>query len=279
MIDQSAEADARIDIIEHAAPFRNLRPGVRNRLLVQSNDLSRFSPFVVLVEDLIAPQDDDHVHPHRGFQTVTFVLDGEMTNIDHTGHNNSVRAGDVQWMNAGSGIFHGGQPAGGKEVHLLQLWLNLPNALRSTPPVTREQTREQAREIHQPGAVLRIYGERETGATPWSVHPLTLTDMHLEPGASATVQVPAGERTFLYVVVGDVAVDGSRLASGSVLWVAVAALAQTMRIAASDGARLVRYSSTPIDEPSVAHGPFVLANDTEVARALNELREGRLISG
>lgn len=103
--------------------------------------------------------------------------------------------------------------------------------------------------------------------------------MHLEPGASVTVQVLAGERAFLYVVAGDVAAAGQGLVAGSVLWVAVDALAQTMRMATSNGARLVMYSSAPIDEPSVAHGPFVLANDTEVARAVDDLREGRLISG
>lgn len=272
---------AQVESVGHAGAFRRLGPDFHHRSVIQPRDLRLTSPFVVLVEDHIGPLDDDHMHPHRGFETVTFVLEGEITNVDHSGYRSVTPSGSVQWMTAGSGIIHGGRPHGGVTCRLLQLWLNLPAALRGSAPATREQSRADALQHVAPGARAMIYGEggRRPGQSAWSRHPMTLTDVELEAGAGFGIEIGPGERMFLYILSGTVVLAGERrLKAGDVAWIALDDAAQVLDVRAVDAARTVAYAARPIDEPSVAHGPFVMTDEAEIRQAYADLDAGRLIA-
>ena len=271
---------ARIDFIEQAGAFRPLHPNVQNRLVSNPRDLRRSSPFVLLAEDRMRDFDDDHLHAHRGFETVTFVLEGEITNVDHTGCSSLTPPGAVQWMTAGSGIVHGGHPHGDAAVHLLQLWLNLPARFRGVPPRTREQTLKQALQLGSPGVSVTVYGEgsRRSGDPAWSVHPMTIIDVRFDAAADWTLKVPPGERMFLYVLSGAVEFAEGPLAAGTVAWIAVDPQKQTLSLRSAQASRVIAYSGQPIDEPSIAHGPFVMSTPEEIKQAYADLQAGRIVA-
>jgi len=271
---------ARIEFVESAGAFRPLRPTVQNRIVIDPQDLRKSSPFVVLAEDYMWDLHDDHLHAHRGFETVTFVLEGEITNVDHTGYRSVTPPGAVQWMTAGSGIVHGGRPHGGSNVHLLQLWLNLPSRSRGVPPETREQTREQALQLSAPGVSVTIYGEggRKPGDPAWSVHPMTITDLRFDGPADYTLELPPGERMFVYVLSGAVEFPGQSLSAEKIAWIAVDEAAQTLPLRATETSRVIAYSGQPIDEPSIAQGPFVMTTREEIKQAYADLNAGRIVA-
>lgn len=265
---------AQIAHVTRVGPERQLGPGVVNREVLAPDDLRASSPFILLVEDFISAQDGFHEHPHRGFETVSFVLSGEMEQADHLGHHSVSQPGEVQWMTAGRGIVHGGRPANGTDVHMLQLWLNLPNALRAVAPGTRPQRRERARLEDGDGMTMRIYGEGAPGQ--WSVYPMTLRDIEAQAGGAIDVVLPAGF-TFLYVVAGAADVGGRNVVAGDVLRLARAASDTRLAIHAAGPVRIVAYSGAPIDEPVVVQGPFAAGTEAGIRRAFADLRAGRLL--
>ena len=175
----------------------------RARLVVPPENFHEHSPFLLMAEDWFAPPSGFPTHPHRGMETVTLVLEGELAHRDHLGTHGVLHAGDVQFMTAGAGVLHSELP-GAAGVHTLQLWLNLPAARKMIParyadlrladtPLYRESDLEvrvyagELGEIHQP------YG---------STWPLSLFDIRLQGGRSFAVPLLAGARTFIYVLDG-----------------------------------------------------------------------------
>lgn len=266
-----------IERITRAGQRRALGPGVSNRMLVTPDDLREQSPFILLVEDFIEPQGDFHEHPHRGLETVTFILSGTLEHGDHLGSSGVLHSGDVQWMTAGSGIIHGGKPADGSTVHGLQLWLNLPNALRKAPPGTRVQHRNSAIVERTHGATAITYGK--DGAPAWSRTPITLTDTDVAAGGRYDLKLAPGHRTFVCVIDGNPDVDGVPCRPGDILWPAISATEALLSIAADDPARLIAYSGVPIDEAVFAGGPFVAGSEAELRRDFADLRSGEIVSG
>lgn len=264
-----------IERVTRAGRRRALGPGVSNRMLVTPDDLRQQSPFILLVEDSIEPQGDFHQHPHSGLETVTFILSGTLEHGDHLGSSGVLNSGDVQWMTAGSGIIHGGKPADGSAVHGLQLWLNLPNALRKTPPGTRVQRRDAAIVERTHGATARTYGK--DGAPPWSRTPITLTDIDIAAGGRYDLKLAPGHRTFVCVIDGNPSVSGTPCGSGDILWLTIGATEALLSIAGDEPARLVAYSGVPIDEAVFAGGPFVAGSEAELQRDFADLRAGNIV--
>jgi len=266
------------DIVERVGsvgPLQQLGPGARNRFVVAPGDLASQLPFVLLVEDFIDPGTDFHPHPHKGLETVTFVLSGTLRHGDNVGNRGMIGPGEVQWMTAGKGIVHGGQPAPGAPVHALQLWLALPAALRNSAPGTREQRRDGAIVETSQGATVRAYGtaSQSHGAAAWSRWPMTLTDVAFEAGGRCTLPLAAGERAFVYVLSGAVAVGtGPSQAAGSVVWLSVQATDGTIDLSADVPSRLVLYRSPVFDEPIVARGPFVMGSEAEIQLAIHQFQ-------
>lgn len=275
------ESQTELQRVEHVQPLRQLGPGVHNRFVVTPSDLAQRTPFVLLVEDFIGPQSSFHPHPHRGLETVTFVLEGQLEHADHLGNQGVIRAGGVQWMTAGSGIMHGGRPLGETSVHALQLWVALPSVLRASAPGTREQPLQAASLSEGQGWRKVIYGTGSLapGQTPWSQWPLTVTDLSLDAGGVHEIAIAAGERCFIYVLSGEILCgESGAYAEGDVLWPKALAVPQYHRISAPEGARIVAYASPTFDEPIVADGPFVMGNRAEIDQAYADLRADRLLT-
>lgn len=263
-----------VERVRQVGPRGNLGPGVWNRFVVVPEELADQLPFVLLVEDFIEPGVDFHAHPHRGLETVTFVLSGQLQHADDVGNKGTIEPGGVQWMTAGRGIVHGGAPVPGSPVHALQLWVALPAALRNSAPGTREQQRDSADVVASGGSRAHVYGARSVAAgdDDWSRWPVTLTDVELASGGRHVLTQQAAERSFLYILEGTVFLSGRSYVAGTVLWLTATDADRAVEVSCASAARLVQYSSPIFDEPIVARGPFVLGSDAEVARAFRELR-------
>ncbi|MDO9366964.1 MAG: pirin family protein [Sphingopyxis sp.] len=249
---------------------------MRNRFVVSPHHLEAQLPFVLLVEDFIDPGTGFHMHPHRGLETVTFFLSGQMRHGDHLGGTGILDGGDVQWMTAGRGIEHGGEPVGGP-VHGLQLWIALPAHLRGSDPGTREQRRAAAELEAIEGGTIATYG---VGGTPagaaWSRWPLRIVDVQLDPGASAHIPVRGGERAFFYVLAGEVGLGSAAYLAGDIVWLDDDLAVRGVAVTATAPSRLILYASPPFDEPIVAHGPFVAGSMAEIEQAYADLEAGKL---
>jgi redox-sensitive bicupin YhaK (pirin superfamily) len=252
--------------------------------VVDSREFARNDPFIVLMDDRIdlePGREAGGAHPHGGFETVTFVVEGELRDRDE----GTLEAGDVLWMTAGSGVIHNEHVVPLGKSRILQLWLTLPHDSRWAAPRFEHIARDTAPVRREPGAEARVYSgsSGSARATTHNYVPVTLIDLRLEPGASFAQELPDVYNGFLYVLDGAVAVgvDRTRLSEGQVGWLA-GALANTsnggvVRITAGDdGARLVLYAGERQGVPIVMHGPFVGESREDIVRLSNLYRRGEM---
>jgi len=224
-------------------------------------------------------------HPHRGFETVTVVYDGEVAHQDTAGNGGTIGPGEVQWMTAGSGLLH-------KEMHseaftrsggrfeVLQLWVNLPAKSKMTAP--RYQTLWVKDIPAVPlaggaGSVRVIAGEFEGVAGPAKTFsPVTVLDLRLSAGGNARLDLREGDTAAFYVLRGKVLVNGAEVASGTEL-VVFERKGDHLEIEAGDeDAILFVMHGEPIDEPVVGHGPFVMNTSKEIREAFVDFHYGKM---
>lgn len=221
-------------------------------------------------------------HPHRGFETVTFILAGELAHLDSGGHESVIRAGGVQWMTAGRGLVHAevspeGFKRSGGPLEILQLWVNLPSRLKMADPAYVGLQRGEIPVIEADGgraAVELIAGEWSGQAGPVRSHTgVAMSVLRLSPGARIAAPAPRGRSVFLYVVGGAAEVAGRAVPEFH-----LAALeddGDEVMIASSGGAVLLLGHAEPIREPVVAHGPFVMTTREEIHQAIRDYQAGR----
>src|SRR4051812_38056819 len=163
-----------------------------------------YDPFLMMAEDWFSTVGFDW-HPHRGIETVTLVLDGQLEHRDNRGGHGVLGPGDAQWMTAGGGIIHSERALAGKPVHTLQLWLNLPAAQKLAPAGYQDLRGEAVPVRRGPGLEVRVFSGRSGEvAGPARNHvPVTMLDVRLEAGARFTQALPAGDSGFLYVLAGE----------------------------------------------------------------------------
>jgi redox-sensitive bicupin YhaK (pirin superfamily) len=253
------------------------------RLVIPPADFAGQSPFLLMAEDWFAPPGGFPTHPHRGMETVTFVLEGELAHRDHMGSHGVLHAGDVQFMTAGGGVLHSELP-GPQGVHTLQLWLNLPAAKKMLGARYADLRLTDAPLYRDGGTEIRVYAGRVGGVeqTHGSAWPLALFDLRLQAGQTFDLPLPAGDRTFLYVLEGAATIGASDalIAAQTVAWVARAPQAlegaDELRVSAKSALRALIFSSPVIDEPVAARGPFVMNTEDELDQAYADYRAGRL---
>ena len=249
------------------------------RLVVAPGDFAATSPFLLMAEDWFEPPAGFPDHPHRGLQTVTIVLDGALEHRDHAGGRGALAAGDVQWMTAGRGVIHSEMPAEGG-VHTLQLWLNLPAEQKMAQASYRDQSAARTPVSSGPGYEVRVYaGRHDEAAHPHaSLWPLMLLDARVAGGKRVELEVPAGYRAFLYVLSGRGRLEGDDTAIGQeqVVWFKPARSARIVGLEADERLRALLFAGPTIDEPVVAHGPFVMNTAEEIRQAYADYRAGRL---
>jgi len=223
-------------------------------------------------------------HPHRGFETVTYVLSGEFEHEDSAGHRGVLRSGDVQWMTAGAGVVHSEMPsrgvreAGGR-VHGFQIWVNLPAQLKMTQPRYQEvasakiPTGESADGL----ARVRVIAGEALGARAIidTLTPIVYQDWSLKPGADVTVPLLPEQQALVYVFEGAVRVgdQGSAVTDGQL---AVLAGGDGVRLRASESARLLLLAGVPLKEPVARYGPFVMNTQQEIQQAFRDYQSGKM---
>ncbi len=222
-------------------------------------------------------------HPHRGFETVTIVYQGEVAHRDSAGNGGSVRPGDVQWMTAAGGILHEEfhSPAftrQGGALEMVQLWVNLPSAHKMSPPRYQTILAADIPRLDLPanaGTLRVIAGEcagRRGPASTFSA--LNVWDARLRAGGVTTLSVPAGHTAAIAVLRGAVTVNDSE----PVRAVGLAVLdrsGEDIHIAASEDSSLLVLTGLPLDEPIAGYGPFVMNTREEIRAAMDDFRGGK----
>ena len=155
-------------------------------------DFAATDPFLALMEDWF-PRGVFGKHPHRGIETVTYVVEGRIDHYDNQGHEGTISPGDVQWMTAGRGLIHNEIPAEGVTVHSLQLWVNLPAAEKMTAPRYQDLSGDCVPVRRQPGVEVRVFSGASGGVTAptKNIVPVTMVEIRLDLGASVRRDLPA----------------------------------------------------------------------------------------
>ncbi|MDB5673159.1 MAG: nuclease [Sphingomonas bacterium] len=220
-------------------------------------------------------------HPHRGFETVTFILQGSLTHRDTAGHESIIHEGGVQWMTAGSGLVHEEVSSqafkrDGGPLEILQLWVNLPARLKMTPPRytgVQHDAIPAIASIDGLATVNLVSGgyAGQTGPIP-SLTGVFMTTIEAKAGAKVAFDGLAGREVFLYVARGAITIDDQPASAAN-----LAALTEgdAVEIIASEDSLVVFGHGDPINEPIVASGPFVMNTEVEIRQAFADYRAGR----
>jgi quercetin 2,3-dioxygenase len=256
--------------------------GVKLTRVIGTEALPELDPFLLLDE---FGSDDPSAylagfpnHPHRGFETVTYMLEGRMRHRDNKGNEGVLEPGSVQWMTAGRGIIHSEMP---EQTHGrmrgFQLWVNLPAAQKMSPPRYQELDADRFTTAEPaPGVramiVAGTLGDVSGPVTGIAIDPLYV-DLRLQPGAAYEIPVPSGHTAVIYAFDGAATVGGGALPKGTL---AVLGDGTHVRVAASDaGAALLLIAGRPLGEPIARYGPFVMNTREEIAEAFADFQAGR----
>jgi redox-sensitive bicupin YhaK (pirin superfamily) len=227
-------------------------------------------------------------HPHRGFETVTYALEGELEHEDSAGHRGTLRAGDVQWMTAGAGIVHSEMPSRrileeGGRVHGFQIWVNLPARLKMSRPRYQEvpAARIPRAQSEDGRASVRVVAGEALGARALiDTHtPIVLQDWTLQPGADVTIAVARDHQAFVYVFGGEALVgeQGRPTRDGQLALLGDGDCVCLRSAATGAGAaRLLLLAGVPIGEPVARYGPFVMSTQEELRQAVRDFQSGRM---
>jgi quercetin 2,3-dioxygenase len=250
---------------------------------------AQLSPFLML--DYAAPYRFEPaarprgvgVHPHRGFETVTIVYEGELAHRDSTGAGGLIGPGDVQWMTAASGILHEEFHSPdftrrGGTMQMAQLWVNLPASAKMNPPGYQNILKAQIPDVPLPdgaGRVRVIAGNYAGQAGAAHTHsPMDVWDVRLNPGAKTRLPLVNGHTAALVVLRGTVLVNGDAVAREAQM-VTFQRSGEAIEIEANTDAVLLFLGGEPINEPVVGHGPFVMNTREEIIQAFHDFQSGR----
>ncbi|MFM8586597.1 MAG: pirin family protein [Gammaproteobacteria bacterium] len=266
------------------------------RSLGQSG-FARLDPFLML-DEFGSDRPEEYIagfpsHPHRGFQTVTYMLEGHMLHEDHLGHRGHLKSGGVQWMTAGRGIIHSEMPQQEQELMRgFQLWINLPAREKMCPAGYEDIEAERIPEVTTDGATIKLIagtierdGKKVSGPVTGITTQPIFFDVALEPGVRFSETVPNAHSVFLYVFEGELSManpaegpgaDVLRLPKrhGGMLSAGESVVVE----AGSAGARFLLLAAAPIGEPIVQYGPFVMNTREEIDQAIRDYQTGRLVA-
>jgi hypothetical protein len=222
-------------------------------------------------------------HPHRGFETVTIVYQGEVEHRDSTGGGGMIGPGEVQWMTAGGGLlheeFHSHEfTRSGGTFEVVQLWVNLPAKDKMVKPAYQAIARDSIPSVDLPGAAgsVRViageYGGSKGPARTFS--PMHVRDVRLQPGAQTEFELPEGWTGAVVVLHGTVQVNGTDIVREA-QFASLARAGNRVTLEANSPATLLVLSGEPIDEPVVGHGPFVMNTREQINDAIRDFNSGR----
>ena len=256
--------------------------GVSLVRVIGYNDVKEFDPFLMMDSfDSINPSDyvaGFPMHPHRGIETVTYLVSGRIDHKDSLGNSGSILSGECQWMTAGSGILHEEMPKESGRMLGLQLWLNLPVSEKMAEPAYLPITKDMIPGITNGNAKIRVLSgsyEGETGVKPRHI-PISIYDIELKKGGEISLPVKEDETVFIFLLEGDGIVDGKTIASKSAV---LFGEGDSITVSATDDSDLnfVFFSGKPLREPVAWGGPIVMNTQEELSLAFEELRKGTFV--
>jgi len=221
-------------------------------------------------------------HPHRGFETVSYILEGAIEHEDSAGHRGRIGPGDVQWMTAGAGIVHSEEPARdlmerGGRAHGFQIWVNLPARLKMTTPryqeltaarIPRAETADgRARGVIIAGEALGVKAVIDT------LTPIVYQDWTLDPGGEVELAIAPDHRVLVYAFGGAVEIAGREVRDGQL---AVLGAGDAVRLRGAPSGRVLVLAGVPHGEPVARYGPFVMNTQRELQQAFRDFQSGRM---
>ena len=250
------------------------------RAIIDTN-FADSDPFILLMDDILDKKDSEPAggpHPHAGFETVSLLIEGVMGDEAH-----QMKGGDLQQMTAGSGIVHTETIETKLKMRLLQLWLNLPKKDRWAPPRVQDIPLEHVPVANGDGWDIKVYTGSFAGVTSplKNYTPTVIADVSMQPGASATQNIPANYSTFIYILDGTVMIGEEKetLNRDQVGWLdrfTEKADSELILKAGDTGTRFVIYSGEPQGDQIVSHGPFIADTQEDIQRLYREYREGKM---
>jgi hypothetical protein len=263
--------------------------GVRLNRVIGGAGIERFDPFLML-DEFGSDNPDDYIagfppHPHRGFETITYMLEGRMRHEDHLGNVGLLQSGDVQWMTAARGIIHSEMPEQQQGVMRgFQLWLNLPAKDKLGDPAYQDIAASKIPRLSTSGGVevVVIAGQFDDGKVQQSgavQRPHTdpqLFDLRLPAGSLVAPRLPDGYRAVLYVYEGVLELPGASaqdVPAGNLVRLSDSG---ELQLSSRNGAKLLLIAGKPLGEPIVQYGPFVMNTQEEIEQALRDFHDGVL---
>jgi len=265
--------------------------GVKLRRSLGQSPYARLDPFLML-DEFSSFDANDYIagfpaHPHRGFETVTYLLDGHMLHEDHLGNRGDLKSGAVQWMSAGRGIIHSEMPQQEQgRMRGFQLWINLPAREKMKPAGYRDIDPAEIPVLALPGGgrakiiagTLQSDGRSVAGPIQGLATDPLYADVEMPAGAAFTQPLSAERNAFIYVFEGSAQVGAEgkarALATHSAGVLAAGDLVEVR--AGADGARFLLLAGKPLGEPVVQHGPFVMNTREEIEQAIRDYQNGEL---
>jgi quercetin 2,3-dioxygenase len=259
--------------------------GVKLTRVLTQNLQQRLDPFLML-DNFRSDDPGDYIagfpdHPHRGFETVTYMIAGRMRHRDNAGHQGLLQNGGVQWMTAGRGIIHSEMPEQEDGVmEGFQLWLNLPARRKMIPAWYRDIPKAEIPEyVTTEGVTVRVIAGTSNGVTGAMMRedtePLYI-DIDLPAGSTFSTAFPAAHNAFVYVYRGAVTIGGKGLDENRMGILANLPQADGVQLSATVPAKAILVSGKPLGEPIMQHGPFVMNTREEIYQAVRDFEEGRL---
>ena len=259
--------------------------GVKLTRVLTQNLQQRLDPFLML-DNFHSDDPDDYIagfpdHPHRGFETVTYMIAGRMRHRDNAGHEGLLQNGGVQWMTAGRGIIHSEMPEQENGVmEGFQLWLNLPARRKMIPAWYRDIPKTEIPEyVTAEGVTVRVIAGTSNGIagamSREDTEPLYI-DIELPAGSSFSTSFPAKHNAFVYVYRGTLTIGGKTLGENRMGILANTPQADGVTLSATVPAKAILVAGKPLGEPIMQHGPFVMNTKEEIYQAIRDYQEGRL---
>ncbi len=260
--------------------------GVKLTRVIGGPDLPDLDPFLML-DEFGTDQPEDYLagfpsHPHRGFETVTYMLDGRMRHKDNHGHEGLLTPGSVQWMTAGRGLVHSEMPEQESgRMRGFQLWINLPAKDKMTAPKYQEYAPDNIPQVRPAeGVTVKVIAGMVDGVAGPIAQPATepvYLDIALAPGASWSFDLPAGHNAFAYAYEGAATVgEGDDARALETQELAVLGGGERLLLRAGQQAlRMILVAGRPLREPVAKYGPFVMNTKQELMQAFVDFQEGR----
>jgi len=255
--------------------------GARVRRSIGRPELRNHDPFLLLDEFNVDNNGGFPDHPHRGFETVTYMLEGQFQHEDFAGHKGTIGPGDLQWMTAGRGIVHSEMPVkSNTRAHGLQLWINLPREHKMCEPQYQELLDKEVKRAHpEEGVVIKVIAGESHGVSSqvYTRTPTMYLDIKMDKSKTVVQSIPASYTGFIYTLKGNIFVGDNEFAGKSHHTLTFSEDgAETVKITTKDEeAHFVLIAGEPLKEPIVQHGPFVMNSQEEIYETFVDYQSGQ----